>query len=526
MDDEDLDRSRPFGTRTGGFRSWTTRRWVAAGTTVALVLLLALVLCGSWIFARSTAINNHLVESSSPALIASVRLESALIDQETGVRGFAMTGRPEFLEPYRTGQIRQRAAERQLRELGAGNPETLRDLAEVRRLAERWRSRVAEPAASSVSDPARIQEQAEAGKALFDPLRTALTAQQSHLENQRASARADLLGARALRNWTFAAIALVILALAGSVVVALRRGITDHLDRLSTDVRTVAAGDFDHPVAGSGPADLRALAADVEAMRARLAAELLHRDAATAELASQAAELSRSNAELEQFAYVASHDLQEPLRKVASFCQLLERRYSAQLDDRARQYIDFAVDGANRMQGLISDLLAFSRVGRLLTDHSAVDLEDVFDRTLYALSQSIEETGALVTHDPLPTVGGDRTQLGMLFQNLITNAVKFRAPERVPRIHLRARQTDGTWEFAVEDNGIGIAPEFADRIFVVFQRLHTRERYSGNGIGLALCKKIVEYHGGTIALDPGHTPGARFVFTLPGDSRAVSAESP
>ncbi|MFD3518896.1 ATP-binding protein [Streptomyces sp. NPDC058653] len=496
---------------------WTTRRWVAAGTAVALVLLVALIAGGSWILARSTAINNRLIDRSSPALIASVRLEGALVDQETGIRGYGMTGRTEFLEPYRTGLARQKAAEQQLGRLT--DRESRRDLAEIQRLAERWQSRIAEPVAASPAPAALAQARAEEGRGLFDSLRTAVSDQQRHLEDDRASARADLLDARALRNWTFTAIALVILGLAGSVVLALRRGVTDHLDRLSADVRTVAAGDFDHPVTGSGPADLRLLAADVEGMRARLAAELLHRDAT-------AAELSRSNAELEQFAYVASHDLQEPLRKVASFCQLLERRYSAQLDDRARQYIDFAVDGANRMQGLISDLLAFSRVGRLLADHATVELEDVLERTLYSLSQSIEESGALLTHDPLPSVEGDRTQLGMLFQNLIANAVKFRSAERTPRIHISARQTDDAWEFAVEDNGIGIPAEFADRVFVVFQRLHTREQYTGNGIGLALCKKIVEYHNGTITLDPHHTPGARLVFTLPAATHPDKAVTP
>ncbi|GGJ92573.1 histidine kinase [Streptomyces camponoticapitis] len=519
MSSRDPDGIRhPGSTRAVPLPRWTTRRWVAAGTAVALVLLIALVLCGSWIFARSTAINNRLVDRSSPALIASVRYESALVDQETGIRGFGMTARPEFLAPYRTGLARQEAAERQLRKLGAGNTQTLRDLTEVRRLADRWRSRIAGPIATSETPALVARERTEEAKVLFDSLRTAMSTQQRHLEDQRVAARADLLDARALRNWTFAAIALVILTLAGSVVVALRRGVTNHLDRLSDDVRTVAAGDFTHPVTGSGPADLRLLASDIEAMRARLAAELLHREAASAELAAQAEELSRSNAELEQFAYVASHDLQEPLRKVASFCQLLERRYSDQLDDRARQYIDFAVDGANRMQGLISDLLAFSRVGRLLADQSTVDLEDVYERTLYALSESIEESGAVITHDPLPAVEGDRTQLGMLFQNLVANAVKFRDPRRSPNIHISARRTDGEWEFAVEDNGIGIAPEFAERVFVVFQRLHTREQYSGNGIGLALCKKIVEYHGGTISLDPDHSPGARLVFTLPKSS--------
>lgn len=300
------------------------------------------------------------------------------------------------------------------------------------------------------------------------------------------------------------------------VFAGLRRGVTLPLGRLSEDVRHVAGGNFAHPITASGPADLRRLAVDIEGMRGRLADELAFSDSARERLDAQAGELRRSNAELEQFAYVASHDLQEPLRKVASFCQLLQRRYADQLDDRAVQYIDFAVDGANRMQTLIHDLLAFSRVGRLHTDNETVDLEELFSRTTDALSIAIEESGAQVTHDPLPAVSGDATQLGMLLQNLVSNALKFRSAERTPAVELSARFEDGLWHFAVTDNGIGIGAEYAERVFVIFQRLHTREAYPGNGIGLALCKKIVEFHGGTIAIDPAHAPGARITFTLPG----------
>nr|WP_245703275.1 sensor histidine kinase [Streptomyces lushanensis] len=478
-------------------------------------MLLGLILCGAWIFARSTAINSQLVDRSTPALIASVRMESALINQETGIRGYGMTARPEFLQPYRDGIAQQRAAERALRTL-AQDDTGRRDLAEVRRRAEKWQSRIAEPVASASSPASLHTERAEEAKRLFDSVRTAMSAQQRHLEAERAAARADLLDARALRNWTFTAIAAVILGLAGSVFIGLRRGVTDHLDRLSTDIRTIAAGDFAHRVTGSGPADLRLLAADVDAMRARLADELAFRDSTQAALASQAAELRRSNAELEQFAYVASHDLQEPLRKVASFCQLLQRRYSERLDERANQYIAFAVDGANRMQGLINDLLDFSRVGRLRSEHVPVDLAEVLRRAKYSLATAIEESGTVITHDALPVLPGERGQLGMLWQNLLSNAIKFRSPDAPPRVHISARQTDGVWEFAVTDNGIGIEPEFVERVFVVFQRLHTREQYAGNGIGLALCKKIVEYHSGTITIDTTHTPGTRIVFTLPG----------
>ncbi|MFF2523130.1 sensor histidine kinase [Streptomyces liangshanensis] len=502
------------GTASRFVPEWTTRRWLLTGTSLALVVLLGLSLCGAWVFARSTAINNRLVDRSSPALIASVQLESALINQETGIRGYGITGRSEFLDPYREGTARQRAAVRQLRLLGGGDPVAARDLAAVDDRAQRWRTLIADPVATSADPVPVARQRAEEGRELFDSLRKAVSAQQEHLRAERNKARADLQGARAFRNGTFSAMALVILALAGLVFVGLRRGVTAHLDRLSLDVRKVAAGDFAHPVSGSGPVDLRMLAADVEFMRTRLAAELSVSESAQAALTAQTEELRRSNSELEQFAYVASHDLQEPLRKVASFCQLLERRYAEKLDDRARQYIAFAVDGANRMQGLINDLLSFSRVGRLLTDYVDVDMNELFDRTVDSLGMAVEESGAVVTHDPLPVLRGERTQLGMLLQNLIGNAVKFRSPDRTPLIHLGVRQVAGAWEFAVTDNGIGIAPEFADRVFVIFQRLHTREQYAGNGIGLALCRKIVEHHGGTVTVDPAHSPGTRVVFTL------------
>lgn len=509
---------------------WTTRRWLTAGTGAALAVLLLLALCGAWIFAHSTSVNNRLVDRSSPALIASVRLESALVNQETGIRGYGMTGREEFIAPYREGLVQQRTTTRELESLDGGDETAAKDLAAVSGLAARWQTTFAEPVAASDRPVALAASRAEEGKRAFDAVRAAISTQQRHLQDERTQGRADLQQVRALRNWTFAAIAAVILLLTALVFIGLRRGVTTPVDRLSADVRRIADGDFAHPVTGTGPADLRRLAADVESMRRRLADELAFSDSARASLGAQAAELRRSNSELEQFAYVASHDLQEPLRKVASFCQLLERRYGDQLDARAKQYIAFAVDGANRMQGLINDLLAFSRVGRLLADHNAVDLGELFDRTQDSIALAVEESEAVVTHDPLPTVHGDRTQLGMLLQNLLGNAVKFRSPDRPPLIHLGARRTEGGWEFTMSDNGIGISAEYAERVFVIFQRLHTREQYTGNGIGLALCKKIVEYHGGTIAVDPADPergPGTRVTFTLPDppDSGDVTARS-
>jgi light-regulated signal transduction histidine kinase (bacteriophytochrome) len=245
-------------------------------------------------------------------------------------------------------------------------------------------------------------------------------------------------------------------------------------------------------------------------MRSRIVAEL-------EALRVAESDLRRSNAELEQFAYVASHDLQEPLRKVASFCQLLQQRYGGHLDDRADQYIGFAVDGARRMQDLINDLLAFSRVGRMEQPHTDVDCTALMTRVRADLGRVIEENEAELVVGELPTVRGDAGLLRVVFQNLCANAIKFRG-EAPPVVHVDAEAEDGFWRFRVADNGIGIDPEYAERIFVLFQRLHPRTQYEGTGIGLAMCRKIVEYHGGRMWLDTedtGDGPGSTFYFTLP-----------
>jgi light-regulated signal transduction histidine kinase (bacteriophytochrome) len=287
-------------------------------------------------------------------------------------------------------------------------------------------------------------------------------------------------------------------------------------------VRRVAGGDYEYEIRTIGPPELTALAADVDTMRRRINADLTDVqearrlvEEANRMLEQQAAELTRSNRDLEQFAYVASHDLQEPLRKVASFCQLLQRRYSGQLDERADQYIAFAVDGAQRMQRLINDLLAFSRIGRLTNGFTDVDLNKVVLDAAAQFDAQREATHAEIVFTDLPAVRGEEPLLGALFSNLIGNAIKFRRPDVPPRIVIDYAITDGEYEISVEDNGIGIEPEFADKVFVIFQRLHAKETYPGTGIGLAIAKKIVEYHGGRIWIDPAHREGTLFRFTLP-----------
>jgi PAS domain S-box-containing protein len=244
----------------------------------------------------------------------------------------------------------------------------------------------------------------------------------------------------------------------------------------------------------------------------------------TTELEKSNKELTYMNQELEQFAYVASHDLQEPLRMVTSYVQLLKRRYKNKLDKDASEFIDFAVDGATRMHSLINDLLTYSRVGTRVKPFEPTNCETILQQSLDNLKITMEETGAVVTHDSLPTVMADNVQLGQLFQNLIGNAIKFRGNEP-PYIHVSASRKGNAWVFSVRDNGIGIAPEYAERIFIIFQRLHGRDEYAGTGIGLAICKKIVERHGGRIWAESEVGKGATFYFTLPANKAELLSYS-
>jgi len=231
------------------------------------------------------------------------------------------------------------------------------------------------------------------------------------------------------------------------------------------------------------------------------------------DLARKVDELARSNADLEQFAYVASHDLQEPLRMVTAYTQLLGERYRGRLDENADKFIGYASEGALRMQVLIQDLLAFSRVGRKDASKS-FDCNDAVKETLLALTSAIEESGAVVTQGELPTLWADRTQIVQLFQNLIGNAIKFHGKEP-PAVSVQAEKVGEQWQFSVSDNGIGIEPQYAENVFVVFQRLHGRSDYPGNGIGLAICKKIVEGYGGKIWVESQGGAGSSFKFTMP-----------
>jgi signal transduction histidine kinase/DNA-binding response OmpR family regulator len=253
---------------------------------------------------------------------------------------------------------------------------------------------------------------------------------------------------------------------------------------------------------------------DILSQLGDLSWDIVERKRADEELKRMSDELARSNTDLQQFAYAASHDLQEPLRVVAGFVKLLDKRYKGKLDEKADEFIDNTADGVKRMQEMIKDLLEYSKVGMKGINLKPVDFSLALDTAVLNLKQAIGESGAIVTHDELPAVMADASQISRLFQNLIGNAIKFRGKES-PKVHISAEQRDNEWIFSVSDNGIGIDRKAAERIFVVFQRLHTREEYPGTGIGLAICKKIAERHGGRIWVESERGKGSTFFFTLP-----------
>ncbi|WP_260478241.1 CHASE3 domain-containing protein [Nonomuraea sp. WAC 01424] len=507
-----------------GLRRLTVHGWFVVMIAAVSVLVVACVVIATVMLDRTARLSDQVILRISPARIEAAQLRSTLIDQETGVRGFLLTGNDDLLEPYTAGIEAERRSRERIAALIGDRPELVGELNAVRDAAAAWRRDYAEPlTADRRADGAIPASRIESGKHAFDQIRTLLDRQDDRLAKARRLAQEELEQVERVRNLAFVVMLILFLMAGVAMAVLLRRAIGRPLDELREAARDIAAGDFDRVIPVSGPADIREVARDVESMRTKIVDALgesrqqhvLLREQA-AGLDAQAEELRRSNAELEQFAYVASHDLQEPLRKIATFCQLLQKRYGDVLDERGLQYIHFAVDGATRMQVLINDLLTFSRVGRLYDDRKPVELEEALEKALVDLSAVIEENGAQIERlDPLPRVIGDPTMLGMLWQNLVGNALKFRAPDRVPRVTITCEQRENDWLFAVSDNGIGVDAEFADKIFVIFQRLHSREAYTGTGIGLAMCKKIVENHGGTIWLDTGYTEGARISFTLP-----------
>ena len=387
-----------------------------------------------------------------------------VVDEETGVRGFAATGSRLFLDPYRAANRRFPPTLASLN-VSAQNPNLTSiqdDLEGLRSSHALWEADVATPIVNGTT-PADSDKRLKDGKVLMDRVR-------SHINEARdeVEAVANRLSLEVQQAIIVSILAIVLMTIALGIV-AVR---------------------FEH-------ARLRE--------EQRLREQVDERNAA----------LERSNQSLREFAYVASHDLQEPLRTIASFTELLQKRYGGRLDADADEFIGFVVDGAKRMQQLIDDVLEYSRVSTHGKPLAPVDLEAVARRSVANLRASIEERGAEVTVGSLPHVMGDEIQLGQLLQNLVGNALKYNRSAR-PRVDVTARREGRDWRIAVSDNGIGIAPEYHERISRIFSRLHTRGEYGGTGIGLAICKRIVDRHGGRMTVDSEEGKGASFAFSLAG----------
>jgi PAS domain S-box-containing protein len=579
--------------------SSTASSWVGWG--LPLIAVLMLITAGIGAFGTMSLYDSEAQVQHSNEIRSSLGQLLALArDAETGQRGFVITGRDEYLEPYSDAAPQIAREFDRLSSLLKGDVRQEQRLAKLRALMDRKHQELAK-----VIDMRRTQgfEAAQAiimtdtGKAFMDQARATVAEMEDHVEKQLAARQAN---ARRIRDLAvlsgLASGVLTLLVYASFGYVARRllgdlaesaRSLFDQKELLEVTLASIGDGvvatDIDGRVtffnrvaqALSGWRGEEALGRPVgdilrlertsddsvaenpaiTAMRERRSVDhssgvvlvgqdgqrthvdangaptfdpegrlvgsvlVLHdvteRERAERQIRQRTEELARSNRDLEQFAYVASHDLQEPLRAVAGPLQLLQRRYQGQLDARADEFIGHAVDGATRMQTLIDDLLSYSRVGRLEDPKQQVPAEQALEFALKNLAVVIDETGAQIEHEALPVVQAISSQLALLFQNLIGNAIKFRSKERTPVIRVRAEPLGREWRFLVADNGIGISEQYFERIFVIFQRLHTRREYPGTGLGLALCKRIVEHHGGKIWVESTPGEGTTFYFTVP-----------
>lgn len=469
---------------------------------VLLALLLCLVGFSITNFRRLSQANERNVHTYK-VLLETGALADNLLTMDASVRAFIVGGNEDDLAPFRASNVAFDQHFDALRRLTNDDSLQQKRLEELERMRQDWLQNRIEPALE-VRRRTANRDQAILGAARSSAARQKALREMTALLHVFETTESGLLAKRTANQerwqwWTFATLVvggLFSIGLTG-VLVTIVANNTRNLDKINEQLRLAKA--------------------NLETERAELAR-------AETKLAETIEDLQRSNAELEQFAYVASHDLQEPLRAVAGCVQVLQKRYEGQLDARADQFIHHAVDGAQRMQTLINDLLTFSRVGTKGKPFESTDCNAVLQNALSNLGVALAESEAVLTRDELPEIMADAGQLEQVFQNLIGNAIKFRGPEP-PQIHIGCRREPATedatgefaanWVFSVADKGPGIEPQYFERIFVMFQRLHTRSEYEGTGIGLALCKKIIERHDGKIWVESAPGEGSTFSFSLP-----------
>ena len=462
------------------------------GIGAGLAVLLAIGLLSLRSMSRSTA-DARWVTHTHVVLETLETVQAAVIDAETSQRAYLLSGDAAYLDESNASLVRTRRLLRDIRSLTADNPVQQHALDKIEPAIQERVAVLQNAIAIGQSrgfDAGQAALSEGSGERTLDGVRAAISGMEdeehSLLDTRTKEAEASTVQAE--RVVLFGnAVALCLLVFAATVIyreMARRRTAEDAVNELNAT-----------------------LEARIEERTAELALS-------NAELSGRTADLARSNAELQQFAYVASHDLQEPLRMVASFTQLLAKRYNDKLGDDAREFIQYAVDGATRLQTLITDLLSYSRVGTHAKTLKLTNADAALDRVLAGLQLAIHDSGATIVRDPLPTVMADEVQFCQLLQNLLTNAMKFKG-SHPPLINVFSQRQDGFWRISVRDNGIGIDPDHYDRIWVIFQRLHTKTEYPGTGIGLAICKKIAERHGGTIGVEPSPGGGSTFFFTIP-----------
>lgn len=495
---------------TGGKRAGLTLRGFLLRPFILPFLLLAGVGLAVLVGVRGNERSLQQVTDSQSRLILLGSLSNDISDLENGERGYVISGKEEFRTPYTDAQGAFQVHVFALHDLSADARQS-EGLAQLQALVLRWQAEAAEPEMNArqrgLQDAVELVSNGK-GRELLNQARKVLDAMQID-ENNRLSG-ANEASTATLRTVSSVTIAGLLLSVALLVFTAWRvaHTLAGSVTQVTRGAQEIAQGDYHLRLPDAPVRELSALSAQFN----RMAGAVQERQDA---LQTSNTQLERSNRELEQFAYVASHDLQEPLRTISSYTELLARRYQGQLDTRADQYIAFTTQATARMKHLIQDLLAFSRVRQGTRTFAPVDVQALMNEVQADLHAQISETGAMIKVQPLPTLTANADLLRHVLQNLLGNALKFRRPEQPPAVQISCTRELGRWVFHVQDNGIGIEPQYYDRIFGVFQRLHTTDEYSGSGIGLAVTRSAIEQHGGELWVTSTPGQGSTFHFSLP-----------